>query len=448
MKRKVVSAAVFFACLFYLIIAVALLEFFLESYKEDVKNEAKQDFTEEFLLVRAKIESSLYSDAFIANGLVTVLSVNKNLAMDNFDAFAQALIQNGRYIRNIGVSEGYVISKVYPFKGNEKAIGFDFRTRPEQLTTVENARLNKSVVLAGPLELVQGGQAIIARFPVFNDFPSNSDYWGGVSIVINIEELFEDAGLYELVEKYKIAIRGLDGTGELGAIFLGEQAVFDDADISSMVEIPGGSWFIAGKSESIHLGSISSSILIYRVMGYSIIILVLITILLLYRSYHLAHRASIIDELTGLKNRRYAFNLLEKLTQLKKPSPFAIVSVDLNGFKSINDTFGHQAGDSVLVQVSDVISDNIRLTDVCCRLGGDEFLIILPRVRNGSEVESVIKKLKVAVSGASFAFERNDLRVSLSAGYSIYPSDADNVKDLLSQSDSMMYQDKKEKVSD
>ncbi|MBD3668602.1 MAG: sensor domain-containing diguanylate cyclase [Kangiella sp.] len=445
MKRKVVSAAVFFACLFYLVTTITLLEYFLESYKEDVSNEARQDFSEEFLLVRAKIESSLYSDVFIANGMVTVLSVNKGLALDNFEAFAKALIQNGRYIRNIGVSEGYIISKVYPFKGNEKAIGFDFRSKPEQLETVDNARLSKSVVLAGPLELVQGGQAIIARFPVYNDFPMNTNYWGGVSIVINVEALFEEAGLNNLVEKHDVAIRGLDGTGAEGAIFLGEQAVFEDADITSVIEIPGGSWLIAAKSELMQPRAIANSILIYRMMGYSIIILVLITILLLYRSYHMAHRASIIDELTGLRNRRYAFNLLEKLTQLKKPSPFAIVSVDLNGFKSINDTFGHQAGDSVLVQVADVISNNIRLTDVCCRLGGDEFLIILPRVRQKTEVESVIRKLKEAVDAARFKFEQDNLRVSLSAGYSIYPSDADRLDDLLHKSDSMMYKDKKGK---
>ncbi|ACV26839.1 diguanylate cyclase domain-containing protein [Kangiella koreensis] len=444
MKKKVINLAVILACFFYLVITTILFEFFLKSYEEDINREARQHLTEEFLLVRANVESALYSDVFIANGLVTVLSVNKELALDNFDAFAKTLIQNGRYIRNIGISEGYVISKVYPFKGNEKAIDFDFRSKPEQFKTVENARLTKSVVMAGPLELVQGGQAIIARFPVFDDVPLNSNYWGGVSIVIDVEKLFEDAGLYRLLNKFDVAIRGLNGTGGEGPFFIGNKKVFDEADITSVIEIPGGSWVMTGSMMKAPSNTFLNSLIIYRVMGYGLIVLILLLVMLLYRSYHLAHRASMLDELTGLRNRRFAFILLEKLTEDQKKKPFAVISIDLNGFKDINDNFGHQAGDYVLTEVANIILDNVRQTDICCRLGGDEFLILLPRVYKKNEVESVIHKLKKAVNERSFKFEQHNLNLSLSAGYGLFPYDTDDMEELVHKADLMMYEDKKE----
>ena len=442
MKKKTINLTVIIASFLYLITAVALLEYVLDSYQEFMSSEAKEELSEEFLLVRANIESALFSDAFIANGLTTVLSVNKKLALDNFDAFAKALIQNGHYIRNIGVAERYTISKIYPQQGNEKAIGLDFRTRPSQLETVEAARLNKSVVLAGPLELVQGGQAIIARFPVFEDYPLNSDYWGGVSIVLNVEKLFEDAGLYKLVEKYDVAIRGLNGTGAQGPIFLGEQSTFEKADITSVIEIPGGSWLMAGNSEKILASQKLDFVTVYRIMGYIIIFLLLLSIILLYRSYHLAHRSSMLDELTGLRNRRFAFYLLDKFINSKKKQHFAVISIDLNGFKSINDTYGHKAGDFILIEVANLISEHIRATDVCCRLGGDEFLILLPRLRDKSKVESVIKHLKITIEEKVFTFDDSQLDVSLSAGYALYPEDSDDLEELIHISDLKMYQDK------
>lgn len=442
MKRRLINTTVLFACLLYLVTTISLLEYFLESHSEAINTEIEQDFSEEFLLVRANIESSLYSDAFIANGLITVLSVNKSIALDNFEAFAKALIQNGRYIRNIGVAEGYVISKVYPLQGNEKAIGLDFRTSPEQFKTFERARQSKNVVLAGPLELVQGGQAIIARFPVFEDFPINSQYWGGVSIVLNVDELFRDAGLLRLLEKYDVAIRGLDGTGEEGPVFIGNPSVFDDPDITSVIEIPGGNWVMAANTASLQSGTMFNTIAIYRVMGYCIIVLVLISILSLYRSYRLAHDASIVDELTGLRNRRYAFNYMRSLINDRKKSSFSLISIDLNGFKSINDTFGHQVGDNVLIEIARIISNNLRSTDKCCRLGGDEFLVILPRVKDKSVIESIIRKLKTAVAGNEFEHNRKTMGVTLSAGYAIYPDDSGDLEGLVSISDGMMYKDK------
>lgn len=442
MKKKTINVTVIVASCLYLATTVALLEYVLDSYQELVSSEAKEELSEEFLLVRANIESSLFSDAFIANGLTTILSVNKKLALDNFEAFSKALIQNGHYIKNIGIAEGYTITKIFPLQGNEKAIGLDFKEHPKQLETVEAARLNKSVVLAGPLELVQGGQAIIARFPVFEDYPLNSKYWGGVSIVLNVEELFKDAGLYKLIEKYDVAIKGLNGTGKEGPIILGEPSTFENADITSVIEIPGGSWIMAGNSEKMLAGRSVNFVTIYRIMGYIIIFLLLFSIIVLYRSYHLAHRSSMLDMLTGLRNRRFAFNLLDKFINSKKKQHFAVISLDLNGFKNINDTYGHKAGDFILIEVANLISEHIRTTDVCCRLGGDEFLVFLPRIRSSEDVESVIQHLKQGVEDAKFEFHENILNISLSAGYALYPQDSEDLEELIHISDLKMYQDK------
>jgi len=155
---------------------------------------------------------------------------------------------------------------------------------------------------------------------------------------------------------------------------------------------------------------------------------------------HLAYH----DVLTGLPNRLL---LQEKLNQELKhcrrnEKKLAIVLLDLNGFKQVNDTLGHDAGDKLLVAVTDRLKAKMRESDILARMGGDEFLLILPNLNNIKDVETVIKKLVKAFS-KKFDIGAKKLTMTASMGISTYPKDGKKQDTLIKKSDKAMYRAKK-----
>jgi diguanylate cyclase (GGDEF)-like protein/PAS domain S-box-containing protein len=149
------------------------------------------------------------------------------------------------------------------------------------------------------------------------------------------------------------------------------------------------------------------------------------------------------DALTGLPNRRMFFDRLNE--QIKRAtrtnSTFALMYIDLDGFKSINDNLGHEAGDSLLVKVSKRISQCIRDSDTSARLGGDEFTIILSDLENMDAIDSVAEKLLSAIN-QPYQLGSNVGQVSASIGVAVYPNNGNNRDTLISVADSAMYEAK------
>jgi len=165
----------------------------------------------------------------------------------------------------------------------------------------------------------------------------------------------------------------------------------------------------------------------------------------------LAEQRSRIDELTSLYNRRHFEDALNREIERAQRTgqALALAMLDIDNFKAYNDTHGHQAGDKVLKQIARLMQQNVRLTDVVCRYGGEEFTIILPETGHEGtllriRVAEVIERLRNAVSG--FAFEGGETpsanRLTLSAGIAIFREEADNAEDLVGVADQMLYEAK------
>jgi len=149
------------------------------------------------------------------------------------------------------------------------------------------------------------------------------------------------------------------------------------------------------------------------------------------------------DALTGLPNRRVALEALEREAQRCRRSgrPLAILMGDLDGFKAINDGFGHDAGDSVLKAVSALLRASLRSQDTLARWGGDEFIILLPETdRRGAE--TICVTLKNKVQGHEFEFQGRPAAVGLSLGLSVFARDR-TVDECLREADAEMYRRKK-----
>ena len=150
------------------------------------------------------------------------------------------------------------------------------------------------------------------------------------------------------------------------------------------------------------------------------------------------------DAVTGLYNRHRFQQELNRtmLESERKKSRCAVMFFDLDDFKSVNDTYGHRAGDALLVRVAGDISGLVRKNEVLARLGGDEFAILLPTVGD-DEAEQLAERVVRAVAQIPFTFEGHSMRLTASLGIAYFPSQAADADELVAKADIAMYQAKR-----
>ena len=149
------------------------------------------------------------------------------------------------------------------------------------------------------------------------------------------------------------------------------------------------------------------------------------------------------DFLTGLPNRLSLNETLKKLIQHtdSQDNILAVMLLDLDRFKEINDVMGHSNGDILLNEVSLRLKDSLYTSDIVARLGGDEFIIVLREVRNKTELEFVAEKVLKCLS-KPYLIDNSEINITCSAGISLYPADGKNVETLIKNADLAMYKAK------
>lgn len=179
------------------------------------------------------------------------------------------------------------------------------------------------------------------------------------------------------------------------------------------------------------------------------------------RSAHNEHQA-LHDELTSLPNRRlFSIRLDQEIARAKrKQEKMALFAFDLNGFKQVNDTLGHEAGDLLLKDISARLAAVTRVGDTLARIGGDEFQLLLPDFRLGSDsascspsegfherAEAIARKFRDIVQKRSYSLNcsagTHVIKASASVGFAIYPDDASESQSLCEVADRRMYADKR-----
>jgi diguanylate cyclase (GGDEF)-like protein len=152
-------------------------------------------------------------------------------------------------------------------------------------------------------------------------------------------------------------------------------------------------------------------------------------------------RLALIDPLTGLANRRHMDDALSALLSPESGRPFALLVLDLVDFKSINDDYGHAAGDDVLRIVAERLHGCVRGGDLVARLGGDEFVAVLPGVTSRTIVRAIIDTIHARVA-QPLAIGDEEITVSVSVGHALAPVDGRTVIELMRAADRGMYDDK------
>lgn len=382
------------------------------------------------------VDRELNSLLFVSNGLASYLTVYKNdLDAQKITAILEDLWKRTKHVRNLGIAVGYRLTYVYPLKGNEKIVGLDFRTVAPQYAKVKTAIELHQGLLDGPINLVQGGTGIVYRYPIFID----NEYWGILSTVINTQPFLEAAFKNVYNETYEFSIRS-----EHGEVFYGNPKLFTNkTSVFFVSNVPNGKWeWVVLKRDLTHPGY-------FYVLDFLKIVLSLIAA---WGAYHYAHeryslkKAALIDSLTNLPNRRYfdkkvaqaAFDVEQKGEML------CVVIIDLDYFKAINDTHGHSFGDLALITVAKLIQSRIRASDTLSRVGGDEFVLLLPHLKSAHDAELIASKILSAV-GEPQLILGTLIKLSLSMGLATtYAGQPINIKRILKHADEALYEAKGE----
>lgn len=147
------------------------------------------------------------------------------------------------------------------------------------------------------------------------------------------------------------------------------------------------------------------------------------------------------DSLTGLASRRLLKDRYQCAVERAKrnSAPFAVLVIDLDRFKCINDTHGHAAGDAVLVEVARRLTATLRTTDTAARLGGDEFVLIVEGLSDFSVTDPICRKVKASVSESITLDNGVVVSVGASVGQAVYPYEGTELEQILRAADQSMY---------
>ncbi len=161
--------------------------------------------------------------------------------------------------------------------------------------------------------------------------------------------------------------------------------------------------------------------------------------------YETVQNLSNIDALTGLYNRRYLQERLEHMLNEagRLGTPLAVIMLDIDHFKKVNDRYGHKAGDDIIRFIARVLKKSIRKVDVAARYGGEEFIVLLHNTTDEGAV-TVADKIRETIQGAVVPADGNQLTVTSSFGVSAYPDPIRNADDLIKSADEALYRSKEQ----
>lgn len=208
------------------------------------RNDQKLSVYHQTAAIRAQLEKEVNSNLLLIQGLADYVSYHPDFSINEIERYCQGMLFRSDLIMNIGVAPDYVIKYVYPLDGNESVLGLDYRFSPELWDKVKEVHDTGKIVVAGPLDLVQGGRGLVGRAPVF--VRSNEYFWGIVSAVIDLNKLLVNAGLSDL-PNLDVAIRSVDAEGVDDAVFYGDPKLFDsdNSHVTMQVILSSGSWRMA-----------------------------------------------------------------------------------------------------------------------------------------------------------------------------------------------------------
>lgn len=361
------------------------------------------------------LQHELNNNLLILDALESILLLNNDIGLREFEILTTRFLASRASIRQVQLSPDAVVSQIYPAI-DTSIIGLDLRSIPGQKEIVERSIKDKKLYLAGPLELIQGGSAFIARKPLYNREGLETRFWGFITVIIDTEIFFNEVKMVQHDAHASYKIFAEDKSKNQERLIFGHNDDNHSYDLQESVEVPGGRWIVTATSHpDIHAHGVPLSLLkLWGILASSAFaFLSACTSTLLSKIY----KRSITDPLTSLFNRQFfqsrAEDELDRAHRYKQP--LCLMMIDLDHFKQINDQHGHQCGDMILLETAELIQNNLRENDLLGRYGGEEFIVLLPH-SNLDQAKLCAERMCAALDTEVLVFGHN---VSVSASIGI-----------------------------
>jgi diguanylate cyclase (GGDEF)-like protein len=397
--------------------------------------------TDRLAVISAKLEGRLAAGLNLSRVLAAVVSTRPDIGTDELNALSTTLMAGNPLIRSLAVARDNTLVFVHPLAGNEAAVGMNYMANPGQRDTVLRAIRTRSTVVAGPLELVQGGIGLVSRSPIFVG-PAGGRYWGIAAAVLHVNALLRDAGADDPASPIAVSIRGEDGLGADGATFFGDEEIQRNQPVTLDVRLADGNWRLYAIPRNGWYRAAPEQNLL-RLGGAALALAIGIGVFFWSDSNQRVRALALTDPLTGLPNRALLGDRISQalIAAGRQGQLLAVLHLDLDDFKPVNDAYGHRAGDAALVAVAERVHGAVRRSDTVARIGGDEFVVVLAQIARNSDAMLVAEKIVEMVRQPIDA-QGHAVTLSASVGIAIYPQDGSDVATLVSRADQAMYRAK------
>ncbi|MCR4940191.1 MAG: sensor domain-containing diguanylate cyclase [Treponemataceae bacterium] len=395
------------------------------------------------IFLGAEIERECMHTFALNEIIATLLFAEEEILVD-FPILAKHLLPDYPAASCIHFAPDGIVSQVYPLEGNEALLGRNVFMGEKSAEEALFARNEACLVVCGPCSLLQGGTGFIACLPVFLD-DAKSEFWGFINVDVLVEDIFKEKD-FSTLEKhgYKFSIYKVDDKTKEKIHIYGNPYESLHKPVSLPITIPNTNWEIALAPEDMWMDLRLCIVLV--VMSLLLILAFFFLAILVVQQYvnnrKLAQLA-IIDPVTGLYTRQQAVHTLEnEIANAEHTGLYmGVCFIDMNGFKEINDTFGHTMGDDALRWVADRLKELALPEDIVARFGGDEFILIF----RGQETKGYLdmaEKIRKAINASALLGNGIVVDVSAAVGVSVFPDNGKTVEELIQYADNAMYREK------
>ncbi|MCR5670777.1 MAG: sensor domain-containing diguanylate cyclase [Butyrivibrio sp.] len=391
-----------------------------------------------------RVSAEIRRRDYITRILEMELSTHEGgITQERFQTIAEELFDDYLDIVDISLAPAGVVNYIYPLKAGlaerKNLFGDD-----AQGVYADYSKMSGVSVIIAPATLDDGSSGIIIRRPIYTDDEKSTDsFWGFASITINLSLFLKEVnidGLAEAGYEYKLmgdnAITGDDRT----IMEYSERPL--NSPVEAMINTVGATIWTIG------IEPMDNWMNLYEIIGAFIIAVIISILASLAASNYESTKAnakelevlSYRDALTNLYNPRSYHEHMDELS--KKKLPYGLIYMDLNDFKQVNDTKGHDTGDALLNIVAKRLKNSIREKDRAFRIGGDEFVVVIHGTHDKQFYEGVIDRMRQNVA-REVTIGDITLQVSISAGFARYPEDGSKLEDVVKKADDAMYYNKR-----
>jgi len=400
---------------------------------------------EQLILVKSGKIDDVITKLLNKTQMLATLVLQSDGDVENFGQVAAAIIDDPA-ILNILIAPDGVVSEVYPLAGNEAVVGLDFFSEGAGNQEAILAKESGQLVLGGPFDAVQGGQVLVGRLPVYLDEPDGKKrFWGLVSVTLKYPQALDGAGLNELeiqglaYEIWRInpdsgekqILAGSESSGGSRSEYIEKHIPLLNADWYFRMAVR--DWYAFPETWIFALISTGVSVLVAAVIyGKRKLKLVRDDL----------EEKSNMDPLTGIYNRRYFMDAVAKLMNrvIRSNTNSFVILFDLDYFKQVNDKYGHQAGDEVLKEIAERVSNALRSYDLFARYGGEEFIIFVSELDQES-VMQLVERVRMDIAKMPVTFK--EISVPITASFGVAPAaPRNNLDTAIAIADKALYQAK------